>query len=82
MKLENYPSKVAKNNNPNKNKISSFTTTPSFPSTRHSRALVSVAAALFLFKRRLTDTYDLGNLPKTGKGFAKVHASPKGLYQG
>ena len=42
------------------------------PITRHSRALVSVAAALFLFKRRLTDTCVLGNLHKTGTGFGKV----------
>ena len=50
--------------------------------TRHSRALVSVAAALFLFKRRLTDTYDLGNLPKIGTGFVGIHASLREIPEG
>ncbi len=50
--------------------------------TRHSRALVSVAAALFLFKRWLTDTCVLGNLPKTGTGFGKVHANLREIPEG
>ena len=36
----------------------------------------------FSFKRRLTDTYDLGNLPKTGTGFAKVHANLRKIPEG
>ena len=46
------------------------------------RALVSVAAALFLFKRRLTDTCVLGNLVQVGKGFVEVHASLREIPEG
>ena len=34
------------------------------------------------FKRRLTDTYDLGNLPKIGTGFDKVHGSLREIPEG
>ena len=36
----------------------------------------------FSFKRRLTDTYDLGNLPKVGTGFGKIHASLREIPEG
>ncbi len=52
------------------------------PSTRHSRSLVSVCRRASSFKRRLTDTCVLGNLPKTGTGFGKVHASLREIPEG
>ena len=36
----------------------------------------------FSFKRRLTDTYDLGNLPKTGTGFVEIHGSLREIPEG
>ena len=50
--------------------------------TRHSRALVSVCRRAFSFKRRLTDTYVLGNLPKTGTGFVGIRGSLREIPEG
>ena len=36
----------------------------------------------FSFKRRLTDTYDLGNLPKVGTGFVGIHGSLRKIPEG
>ncbi len=36
----------------------------------------------FSFKRRLTDTYDLGNLPNTGTGFVGIHGSLREIPEG
>ena len=54
----------------------------SFPNTRHSRALVSVCRRASSFKRRLTDTYVLGNLPKVGTGFVGIHGSLREIPEG
>ncbi len=43
---------------------------------------MSVVAALLLFKRRLTDTCVLGNLPKTGTGFVGIHDSLREIPEG
>ena len=43
---------------------------------------MTVCRRAFSFKRRLTDTYDLGNLPQVGTGFAKVHASLREIPEG
>ena len=36
----------------------------------------------FSFKRRLTDTYDLGNLPKVGTGFVGIHGRLREIPEG
>ncbi len=43
---------------------------------------VSVRLSPRFFLRRLTDTYDLGNLPKIGTGFVEVHASLREIPEG
>ncbi len=61
---------------------SSFTTTSSFSPTSSFSSVSVRCRRAFSFKRRLTDTYVLGNLPKVGTGFGKVHASLREIPEG
>ena len=63
-------------------KYLSFPTTPSFTTTPSFSSVSVRCRRAFSFKRRLTDTCVLGNLPKVGTGFVGIHASLREIPEG